>query len=235
MDLLTNVYIRIIIFLALFGVYSCQTNESNQELNYKLKSQDTLQLFNGSDFTGWNNNYPDNWIVENGMLIGTTLEKLIDNAIWITTESEFDDFILEMQVKLIGDENKNTGVYYRGQWDGEHVVGYELDIGGWGDEDDAVWWGQLHDPYRREDLWIGPEGKDLQGVYHENEWNYIKIIVNGNHIQHWVNNTKTVDWFEQDSTIKRMGFIGFQLHDETKNKVHFKDIKLIRLDNNTIK
>ena len=229
MDILINQYSRLLLFMILIGLFACQSSEKKEESEDQFTSHDTLKLFAGNDFSGWINNHPENWKIENGMLVGTTIEKMIDRAIWITTSEEYSNFELTLSVKLTGDENKNSGVYYRGEWDNGHVVGYELDIGGWGDEDDAVWWGQLHDPYRREELWIGPQGKDLDGVYNENDWNLIKIIVEGNHIQHWVNDTKTVDWYEEDSSIERKGFIGFQLHDETRNKVYFKDIKLIKL------
>ena len=94
-----------------------------------------------------------------------------------------------------GDANKNSGVYYRGQWNDEgFVVGYELDVGGWGQEEDEEgnlseeenWWGELHDPYRRENLWIGPGLEVIKETYKEGEWNHLKIRAKGNHIQHWL-------------------------------------------------
>ena len=62
-------------------------------------------------------------------------------------------------------------------------------------------------------------------------WNEIKIRAKGNHIQHWLNGTKMVDWFEDDTTIQKSGFIGFQLHDESRCIVIYKDLNLVILDN----
>ena len=147
-----------------------------------------------------------------------------------------------MSVKRTGDANKNSGVYYRGQWNDEgFVVGYELDVGGWGQEEDEEgnlseeenWWGELHDPYRRENLWIGPGLEVIKETYKEGEWNHLKIRAKGNHIQHWLNGRKVVDWYEQDEKIQKSGFIGFQLHDESRFQVAYKNIKLIPLDKKT--
>ena len=189
-------------------------------------------LFNGQDLTGWEGNKTV-WEVEGQQLVGNTMDKLIDHAVWLTTETHFDNFELTLWVKLIGDANKNSGIYYRGQWNDDVVVGYEFDIGGWGEEDGSPaqnWWGELHDPYRREDLWIGPGRNVIDSTYKEADWNFIKIRADGNHIQHWLNGHKMVDWYEKDSSIQKSGFIGLQLHDESRFKVYYKDIRLVRLN-----
>jgi hypothetical protein len=188
-------------------------------------------LFNGVDLTGWKGDTTI-WKAENQQIVGSTMDKMIDHAVWLTTEKEFDNFELSLWVKLIGDDNKNSGVYYRGQWQDIHVVGYEFDIGGWGAEEgetDENWWGELHDPYRREDMWIGPGREVIDKTYKESEWNFVKIRADGNHIQHWLNGQKMVDWHEQDPEIPKSGFIAFQLHDESRFKVYYKDIKLVPL------
>ncbi len=204
------------------------SNNTEQKDTYEAES-----IFNGKDLSGWIGDTTI-WKVEDGNLVGSTMEKLIDHAVWITTENEYADFELTLSVKLIGDDNKNSGVYYRGKWDDNVVVGYEFDIGGWGAEENEPaqnWWGELHDPYRREDLWIGPGREVIDETYKEAEWNEIKIRAEGNHIQHWLNGVKMVDWYEKDTTIQKSGFIGFQLHDESRCKVFYKDLKLVSLKN----
>jgi len=188
-----------------------------------------IKLFNGKDLTGWSGN-TYNWRVEDGLLIGATKSKKDpERAQWIITEEKFDDFELTLWVKLEGDGNRNTGVYYHGEWnEEEEVVGYEFDIGGWGGEKE-LWWGELHDPYRR-DMWITLLKKEeLVALYNKKGWNHVRIKVEGNHIQHWLNGVKTVDWLEEDESIKKSGFIGFQLHNESKFEARFRNIILKNL------
>jgi len=185
-------------------------------------------LFNGLNLNGWIGDTTI-WKVVDNQIVGSTEDRLINHAIWLTTEKRFDNFELSLSVKLVGDANKNSGVYYRGQWQDSVVVGYEFDIGGWGAEEGEEaenWWGELHDPYRREDLWIGPGRGVIDSTYREGDWNHIRIRAEGRHIQHWLNNRKMVDWIENDSTIQKNGFIAFQLHDQSQCSVYFKDIRL---------
>jgi hypothetical protein len=41
---------------------------------------------------------------------------------------------------------------------------------------------------------------------------------------------KTVDWHEKDASIQKVGFIGFQLHNESKFEVRYRDISLIKIN-----
>lgn len=190
--------------------------------------RDTISLFNGKDLKNWEGK-KDNWSVQNGMIVGSTNGKILDEFSWIVTKEKYGNFELSFWVKLLGDENRNSGLYYRGQWNNEDlVVGYEFDIGGWGD-DKELWWGELHDPFGREDLWVGPGFETIEKVYKPEQWNHIRIRAEGDHIQHWLNGTQMVDWKEKNPRIQKEGFIGLQMHSETMFEVYFKDIKLINL------
>ena len=193
----------------------------------KQVPSDTISLFNGVNLDGWSGK-KDNWFVRDGMIVGSTNGKILDDFSWIVTDKQYRDFELSFWVKLLGDENRNSGIYYRGKWNEEEfVVGYEFDIGGWGD-DDELWWGELHDPFGR-DIWIGP-GKDIIAqTYKPEEWNRVVIKAEGSRIQHWLNGTKMVDWIDEDPTIQKEGFIGLQMHSETAFEVYFKDIQLVQI------
>lgn len=189
-------------------------------------------LFNGINLEGWTGDITI-WKVIDQQITGSTEEKEIDHAIWLTTKKDFDNFELTMQVKLVGDANKNSGVYYRGKWQDNVVVGYEFDIGGWGAEEgeqEENWWGEMHDPYRREDLRVGPGRAIIDSTYRESDWNQVRIRADGMHIQHWLNGHRMVDWYEKDTAIQKNGFIAFQLHNESQCTVYYKDIKLIPLN-----
>lgn len=194
------------------------------------QEREGVRIFNGKNLEGWTGD-KEYWTVKNGQLVGSTgSKKDPEEAKWLVTEDSFSNFDLSLWVKLEGDRNRNSGVYYRGQWNEDgFVVGYEFDIGGWGGEKE-LWWGELHDPYRREDLWINMLSIDeLKKLYNKKGWNYVRIRVEGNHFQHWLNGTKTVDWYEEDESIQKSGFIGFQLHNESKFEVRYRDIMLIPL------
>ena len=56
-------------------------------------------LFNGSDLSGWIGDTTV-WKVEDKMLVGSTMEKMIDHAIWLTTEKSFQASILPQGTSL---------------------------------------------------------------------------------------------------------------------------------------
>jgi predicted RNA binding protein YcfA (HicA-like mRNA interferase family) len=193
------------------------------------QSENPVMIFNGENLEGWTGSL-QNWRVEDGQLIGATRSKKDpDRALWIVTEEKYEDFELTLWVKLDGDGNRNSGVYYRGEWNDQgQVVGYEFDIGGWGGEKE-LWWGELHDPYRR-DMWITLLKKEeVIKLYNKRGWNHVRIRVEGSHVQHWLNGVKIVDWHEKDASIQKVGFIGFQLHNESKFEVRLRDISLIQI------
>ncbi len=212
--------------LCAFAACDKKGQGNGEESGFNPSKQDTLYLLNGKDLSDFEG-VKDNWYLEDGMLIGSTMDGILEESSWITTKETFENFDLSMQVKLLGDENRNSGVYYRGEWEEEFVVGYEFDIGGWGEDDNKVWWGELHDPFRR-DLWVGPSQEEIRAIYKPEEWNDIRIRVNGDRIQHWLNGVETVDWREKDQEISRSGFVAFQMHGETAFQVFFRDVTLIQ-------
>lgn len=217
-----TVFFSILLQLLIFSLAQGQNST-------RIVTGDTIELFNGVDLNGWTGN-KKGWTVTDGLLVGATVSKKIPKeASWIITENTYDDFEISLWVKLEGDGNRNSGLYYRGEWNKEgQVVGYEFDIGGWGGEKE-LWWGELHDPYRR-DLWIGLPKEKVVSLYNKKGWNHVRVRVQGNHIQHWLNGVQTVDWYEKDPKIQKSGFVGFQLHNESKFKVYYRDIQLINLN-----
>lgn len=188
-----------------------------------------VSLFNGKDLIGWKG---DNqwWKVEDGMLVGATISKRNpEDPSWLITEKAFENFELTLWCKLEGDGNRNSGVYYRGKWNTEkQVLGYEFDLGGWAGEKE-LWWGELHDPYGRQLSVSDLDKSAIKQLYNKKGWNHVRIRVQGNHVQHWLNGIKTVDWYEEDSFIQKSGFIGFQIHPESKYKVYLRNIVLSQL------
>lgn len=71
-----------------------------------------IKLFNGKDLSGWrlrDKNTPNNWKVENGLLINT------GHGGELVTDSKFEDFKLHVEFKC--GPSSNSGVFLRGRYE----------------------------------------------------------------------------------------------------------------------
>ena len=85
-------------------------------------------LFNGKDFKGWKKlGGTANYTIDNGSLIGTTVPG--SSNTFLTTEKEYGDFILELDV-MIEDTINNSGVQTRSHFDSKkgRVYGRQIEI-----------------------------------------------------------------------------------------------------------
>ena len=188
-------------------------------------------LFDGATTNGWRGyrreTIPDGWKAVDGALtrIGAGGD--------IVTVDEFDDFELTLQWKVAA--NGNSGVFYR-------VV--ELD--------DVMWHNapeyQIIDNGYSEPLKpaqhaganydLDPPSRDATRPI--GTWNDTRLVVNGPHVEHWLNGVKVVEyelwtdaWQRRVAASKfkdfagygraRRGHIGVQDHGD---RVAFRDIKL---------
>src|SRR6185369_3049229 len=84
-------------------------------------------LFNGKDLTGWKEiNGTAKYTVENGMIIGTTVENSPNS--FLAADELFGDFILELEFKM--DDGTNSGIQFRSEAKPDYlngkVFGYQL-------------------------------------------------------------------------------------------------------------
>lgn len=225
-------HVKNLIFLAFITVlvYTILSLSVCSERRTPFIQEASRELFNGKNLDGWKGNAKW-WRVEDGQLVGATISKRNPtDTSWLITEDVFGDFELTLWCKLKGDGNRNSGVYYRGKWNDEgQVVGYEFDLGGWAGEKE-LWWGELHDPYDRQLSVADLSKAETKTLYNKKGWNHVQIRVQGNHIQHWLNGIKTVDWYETDASIQKSGFIGFQIHPESKYEVFLRNVCLTDLN-----
>ncbi|HTD88068.1 MAG TPA: DUF1080 domain-containing protein [Candidatus Binatia bacterium] len=173
-------------------------------------------LFDGTDIKKWVRMHDGEWLIEDGVLIGkngtnwsTNPEK---SGSWLRTAKEYGDFVLELEYAI--NEHGNSGVLFRSALEkNPSFTGYEL---------------QIVDDHGRKptkgsscglyDVVAGSENMSKPA----GEWNAVKIATKGQHIQVWVNGTKTVD-YEGNRALK--GYIGLQNHD-TKAVVKFRNIRV---------
>ena len=189
-----------------------------------LPAADPTPLFDGKTLTGWEGD-DKTWRVEDGAIVGGSLETNVPRNEFLSTTKTFENFELTLKFKLLGDPAKaNAGVQFRTKRIPKHheVIGYQADIG-------QGYWGALYDESRRNKVLAGPKAADVAKLVKADDWNEYKIRAEGPHIQLWLNGTKTVDYVEMDEKIDRSGVIALQVHGGGKTKVMYKDILIEEL------
>ena len=179
-------------------------------------------LFDGKTTAGWRgwkmDTMPSGWKAVDGALTRVRLAADI-----ITTE-KFKDFELSLEWKIA--KNGNSGIFYRAS-----------------EDDDAIYWSapemQVLDDAGHPDgqsrltaagsnygLYPAPAGV----VKPAGQWNQVRLVVRGKHVEHWLNGVKMVDYDlespDWEAKVKaskfaphvhygrnREGYIGLQEHE----------------------
>ena len=118
------------------------------------------------------------------------------------TKESYGDFELIVAIKMVGDEDANSGVCIRinpTNWD--DVPGYQVDMG-------KGYWGSLWEERREGMVQKYPDSLATK-IVKQNDWNEYYIIAKGHHIQAWLNGVKTIDIVHDKGFTE--GNIGFQL------------------------
>ena len=152
-------------------------------------------LFDGKSTEHWRayrrTAFPDkSWAVENGALKATGVGDRVD----LVTKENYDDFELELEWKM--SPGGNSGIIYRVTEDPERAwhTGPEIQL--LDDEkhkdgkDSKTSTGALY-------ALIAPTNKVLHPV---GQWNQMRIIAQGSHVEHWLNGAKIVE-YELDSPV----------------------------------
>jgi hypothetical protein len=118
------------------------------------------------------------------------------------TKKSYSDFELLVSIKMVGDDDANSGVCIRinpTNWD--NAPGYQVDMG-------KGYWGSLWEERRGEMVQKYPDSLAVK-LAKKNDWNEYYIIAKGHHIQAWLNGVKTIDIVHEAGFTE--GNIGFQL------------------------
>ena len=185
-------------------------------------------LFDGKTLAGWEGDTAKTWRVEDGAIVGGSLDATVPRNEFLCTTKTYGDFQLKVKFKLVGDKAKaNAGVQFRTKRIPNHheVSGYQADAG-------QGYWGALYDESRRNKVLARPDAKVLETLVKHDDWNEYTIRCEGPRVRLWLNGTLTVDYTEPDDTIARAGIIGLQIHGGAKAKVHYKDVRVEELPAN---
>jgi hypothetical protein len=191
-------------------------------LSRAAEPKDGVPLFDGKSFAGWEGNLK-HFRIEDGAIVGGTLEEKIPRNEFLCTEKEYGDFELQLKFKVLG-KGANAGVQLRSQRIPNHheVKGYQADLG-------DGWWGSLYDEARRNKILAKADAKLVDKVLKRDDWNDYRIRCEGKHIQLWINGQKTVDYVEEDDAIPRKGIIGVQIHGGPPSEAWYKDVTIKEL------
>ncbi len=189
-------------------------------------TQKETSLFDGKTFSGWEGDTKNTWRIENGTIIGGSLEKTVPHNDFLCTTRTYANFILKLKIKLTGKEGFiNSGIQFRSKRltkPAYEMTGYQAD---WGKD----YWASLYDESRRNKTLIKPDSVKILQWIKVNDWNDYEVHAENGRIKLYINGNQTVDYTEPDATIPQSGLIGFQIHGGGKAQVAFKNITIKEL------
>lgn len=186
-----------------------------KELPAKPKADEVL--FNGVDLTGWIKYGPEEWYVEDSLLVcESSKEKKYG---YLATEKYYQDFELTLEFKQEADGN--SGVFVRSYMKNPENV----EISGWQVEvaPPDLHTGGIYESYGRG--WVVKPEPEKEKFLQMGEWNKMRIRVQGDKVITWLNGEEMVTW-QDEKFGKGKGRICLQIHDGGGIKVYWKNIKI---------
>jgi hypothetical protein len=206
-------------------------------------------LFNGKDLTGWKRvNGNGEYKIEGDQIVG--FGENVKSNTFLRTEKTYKDFDFRFEMKF-DDLSGNSGMMFRGlQKEGNdgRVYGYQCEHdNGKG----RAWTAGLYDEARRS--WLAPfRNDDKKKTFSEAEvkkheedrkkfteqgqkitkwddWNEIRIVCKGKHIQIWLNGEERVDYTDDAPEFTPEGFFALQVHSGKSCKVRWRNIRIKEL------
>lgn len=191
-------------------------------------------IFNGKDLTSWEGS-PEYWSVKDGCLTGNTDGTLKYNRFIIWRGGTLKNFEMRVQVKVT--PGGNSGLNYRSKHRpdlGDAVVtGYQCDVVA----NTPDYNGMLYEERGRrilahtgEKVVIDTDGQpwvvDKIPVkqFQAGEWHDFRVLVEGNHHQHWIDGHPTVDVIDLDEKNRALeGILGVQVHVGPKMEIQYRN------------
>jgi hypothetical protein len=199
------------------------------------------ELFNGKDLTGWTRvNGNGEYKIEGKELVG--FGENVKSNTFLRTDKTYKDFDFRFEMKF-DDLSGNSGMMFRGlQKEGKdgRVFGYQCEHdNGKG----RAWTAGLYDEARRG--WLEPkkgdkdtaEDKKAQEDFTKqgkeltkwDDWNEVRIVCKGKHIQIWLNGKERVDYEDEAKEFTPEGFFALQVHAGKSCKVRWRNIRIKEL------
>ena len=199
--------IRIALALSLALTISAQQKKD-------LPQTEWVELFNGKDFSNWEEVGKEKWTIEGKIIRGVAISKAYG---YLQTKKQFKDFEMSLRFKCQG--NGNSGLFFHvgfkpGTPDVSQGLQFEIDCrlnqhtgGIYGDGRGWVVW---------------PSAEN-ESVVRRNEWNDMTVKVVGNRYWSRVNGVTMID-FTDPNPKSFDGPVALQLHSGGEGDMLFSDI-----------
>ncbi len=202
-----------------------------------------VNLLNGRNLNGWDGD-SQYWSFKNGALTGITDGSLKMNRFITWTGSTIRNFDLRVKVKVTA--GGNSGLQYRGisrpDLGLDIVTGYQCDVVA----NTPDYNGMLYEERGRrilshtgEKVIVAADGqpwiisKMPVKEFAPNEWHEYRVLVRGNHHQHWIDGHPTADLIDLDEKGRVMeGVLAVQVHVGPAMEIQYKDFKIKHLPDN---
>lgn len=166
------------------------TSQTGSQLTAQQKADGWQLLFDGQTLSGWRtfkNRECDSWEVKDGTIHCKPQAEAGKRAD-LMTEQQFDNFELSLEWKIAA--AGNSGIIYRAteEYNEPYLTGPEyqlLDDGNYpGETQEVNFAGANYNMHAPVSKTLKPAG----------EWNTTRIVATGNHVEHWLNGSKVVEY-----------------------------------------
>ena len=199
-----------------------------------------VSVFDGKSLRGWSGD-SQYWSVQDGALTGITDGSLRMNRFITWKDSTIRNFDLRVEVKI--SSGGNSGIQYRGAPNPalglDVVTGYQCDVVA----NNPNYNGMLYEEKGRrivshtgEKVIIDPDGQPwIVGTipvkeFEADQWHAYRVLVRGNHHQHWIDGHPTADLIDFDASGRALeGVLAVQVHVGPAMKVQYKNFRIKHL------
>lgn len=199
-----------------------------------------MSMFNGKNLSGWEGDRRY-WSVEEGAITGKADGSLSMNRFitWKHSTVRNFEFVAKVRISAGG----NSGIQYRGlsrpDIGLDIVSGYQCDVVPGVREYDGMLYeerGRRILAHSGEKVVIDPQGRSWivgqlpLGDFAADQWHDYRILVRGNHHQHWIDGKMTVDVLDFDQNGRALeGVFAMQVHVGPAMKVQYKNLRIRHL------
>lgn len=202
--------------------------------------QGFVTVFDGKSLRHWSGDH-DFWSVQDGALTGVTDGSLKSNRFISWKDSTIRNFDLQVKVKVT--PGGNSGIQYRGtsrpDLGLDVVTGYQCDVVA----DNPNYNGMLYEEKGRrilahtgERVIVDGEGQPwVVGTmpvkeFAADQWHDYRVLVRGNHHQHWIDGQPTAEVIDFDQDGRALeGVLAVQVHVGPAMTIQYKDFRIKHL------
>ena len=200
-------------------------------------------LIQTDSLDGWRGDL-ESWTVKDKTLIGHADGTLRANRFIVADIEPEKNFELRAEVWISA--GGNSGLQYRSEERpdlGPFVVtGYQCDVVSNNDKYNGMLYeerGRRILSHTGEKVIIDPQGQPWVveqmpvQTFAAGEWHQYRVLVEGNHHRHWIDDVPTADLIDLDEQKRSLsGVIGVQVHVGPKMEIRYRNFKLKRLPDN---